>query len=517
MVFGLFILAGIAAACAGIAAIAPDGSSQDDLLIYYPVRPTDMDITVTERGNLESQQNVTILCEVDDIQGDGILGTPILWIVPNGSSVRKDDLLVELDAAPHQERLDRQILDTDRARAVQIQAAAKYENQQTQNMTLKAEAELDVELAELELEMFTDEESGTHKLEVEAIERQVEDINNEILAAQANLELKRNERRGIESLFKMGYAGKSELERSHLEFLQAESQYTAKINRLTTELANLKNKRTYERQMELLKLQGKLQTNRRLLIQVERDSQAKLAQAKAALDAADLALAKEEERLVRYREDVKQCKIFAPQDGMVAYTPPNIRYRIEEMREGTPVRPRQSILSLPNLTTMQVKTAVHESVVDQIETGMKATVHVDAFPDRVYSGSVRSVAVLPDQGSYFQDTKTYETIVTIDQEVEQLKPGMTAVVEIHVSHLQDALAVPVQAIVQVEDKTWCYVEVNGRPERRPVTLGSTNDKFVELLSGISPDDRVVLNPMAIMAETKDDQPEAVDGEQGAAD
>jgi RND family efflux transporter MFP subunit len=267
--------------------------------------------------------------------------------------------------------------------------------------------------------------------------------------------------------------------------------------------------------MELLKLEGKLQTCRQQLIQVQRDNEAKLAHAKAAMDAANLALAKEEERLVRYREDVQQCVILAPQDGMVAYTPPNIRYRIEEMREGTPVRPRQSILSLPNLTRMQVKTAVHESVVDQIEVGLKATVRVDAFADRLYAGSVQNVAVLPDQGSYLQSTKTYETIVTVDQDVEQLKPGMTAVVEIHVSHLKDVLAVPVQAVVQVEEETWCYVQREQQPERRSVELGRTNDKFVEVVSGIDQGDRVVLNPMAILEETKDDQPDDAPREQDA--
>jgi RND family efflux transporter MFP subunit len=360
----------------------------------------------------------------------------------------------------------------------------------------------------MELEMFQDEEKGTHSLEVAEIEREIDDINNEIKAAEASLLLKKNELRGIESLFKMGYAGKSELDRSRLDFLQTESKYTANVNKLSTKLASLTKKKTYEREMEELRLKGKQETVRRELEQVERNNAAILAQTQAALDAANELLKKEEERLARYRDQVKKCKIYAPQDGMVAYAVSRSRYYSVEIREGAPVRPMQKILELPNLSKMQVKTSVHESVLDQIKPGLKATIRVEPFPDRIYQGTVKSVGVLPDQGSYWSsDTKVYETIVTLDDEVEQLKPGMTAVAEIHVDRLEDVLSVPVQAVVQIGRQTWCYVDNAGRVERRDIELGRTNDKFVEILEGLDEGTRVVLNPMAIIDETEQKEAE----------
>jgi len=478
------------------------GKIQTDL-VYFTAQRGDLPIVVTERGNLESQQNVEVLCEVDEIPRAGMTGTPIVWIIPNGTSVKAGDLLVELDSAPHQERLDQQILETDRARANQIQAQAKHENQITQNETTKANAELDVRLAELEVEMFTDEESGTRKLEIEAIERLIDDVNNEIRAAQANLKLKENEKRGIETLFKLGYAGKSELDRIRLDFLQAEGQFAAKVNRLKTQMSSLDKLQDYELDMESLRLHGKLETARRNLEQVKRNNEALVAQSQALLDAANQALAKEEERLARYREQLEKCKIYAPQDGMVAYAVSSNRYSREEIREGVAVRQRQRLLTLPNLTQMQVRTAVHESVLDQIRPGLRTTVRLDAFADRVYRGSVKSVAVLPDPGGYFSsDTKVYETLVTIDEEVQQLKPGMTAVVEIHVDRLVGVISIPVQAVVQVQKQTWCYVDQQGTPVRRPLKLGRSNDKFVEILDGLAESERVVLNPMAIFDESE---------------
>ena len=475
-----------------------DLGQPDQPLIYCAVQRGDLPITVTERGNLESQHNIEIACEVDDVPGDGISGTTIVWIVPNGASVKKGDLMVELDSSSHQERLDRQILHTETARERQILAQTKYENQKTQNETNLANAQLQVKLAELDLEMFTDPKKGTHELEKKAIERSIEDTNNEILAAQANLELKRNDKFGVETLFKLGYAGKSELDRSRLGFLQAESQYAAKINELTTQLAALDKKEDYEKRMQLLKLHGTLDTRKRDLTQVSRDNEARLEQARAAKEAAEESLRKEEELLARYREQLDNCKIYAPETGMVAYAVPPNRY-YGEIREGATVRPRQHILSLPNLQKMQVKTAVHESVLDEVKIATPATVRVDAFPDSSYQGTVQSVAVLPDQNGWMSsDTKVYSTVITIDQDVVQLKPGMTAVVEIHVDRLNDVLTVPVQAIVQVEDESWCYVQSSGTVERRAVALGRTNDKLVEVREGIEQGDQVVLNPMAIV-------------------
>ena len=105
-------------AVGGLAALASRGKvlrKPDESLVWYTVQRGNLAITVTERGNLDSQQNTQIFCEVDDINGDGIIGTPIVWIVSNGSSVKKGDLLVELDSAAHKERLDDQFLDTERA------------------------------------------------------------------------------------------------------------------------------------------------------------------------------------------------------------------------------------------------------------------------------------------------------------------------------------------------------------------------------------------------------------------
>ena len=357
-----------------------------------------------------------------------------------------------------------------------------------------------VKLAELQLEMFKDPTNGTHKLEADEIRRLIDDTENDILAAKATLKLAENEKDGIEALFKLGYAGKNEVDRTRLDYLQAQSGLAAKINRLETHLATLNKKNEFEHEMSLLTYEGELETAKRNIDQVRLNNTFELALAKAALDAAERALEKEEERLERYKQQLEYCKIYAPQAGMVAYAKPS-RYSRSggAIGEGALMRERQRILSLTDLSKMQVKTSVHESVQNQIMAGLSVTVRLDAFSDRVYTGTVKSVDMLPDEGSWYNsDTKMYKTFVTIDEEVEDLKPGMTAVVEIHVDRIDDVLTVPVQAIMQKQKSTYCYVEINGRIERQDIEVGRSNDKFVEIKSGLNENGRVVLNTDAIV-------------------
>ena len=159
---------------------------------------------------------------------------------------------------------------------------------------------------------------------------------------------------------------------------------------------------------------------------------------------------------------------------------------------------------------MQVKTAVHESVLDQIRKAQSTTIRVDAFPDLQHRGQVATVAVLPDQGGWMSsDTKVYETVVSIDGEVEQLKPGMTAVVEIDIAHLsrcRDGARAGDHANRR-SDLGVCRAK--RRPVRRCVSLGMTNSKFVEVRSGLEEGERIVLNPSAIPGSNRKSTPAEV--------
>lgn len=478
-----------------------DGSNA--ALVYYTLTRGDLPIVVTERGSLESQVQTAIRCDVESVgsdRGGGSGGTQILFIVPNGKAVKQGELLVELDAAAIKDRVDNQVIAYEKANAEHVQAVNKYENQKKQNEILAAEAKLKVELADLALKMYGDEEDGTYQITLQEVNLKIEEAQNKILEAQAAMALQATERHGIEMLYGLGYRGKGDVEQARYRYLQAEDSLVRATNSLKTAVSSRKKLEVYEREMQIKELDGTRKTAAGALEQVKNDGVSLLAQADAARTAAEKTLAKEKEKLEKYNAQLAKCKIYAPHDGMVVYAVDRGRGGSTVIvGEGIFVYERQRILTLPDLSQMQVRTTVHESVLDQVREGLPATIRVDAASDRTYRGTVYSVGVLPDDSGYFSsDIKVYETFVRIDERVTHLKPGMNAVVEIHVDRLDDVLSVPVQAVVQIDRESWCYRDSAGDVERVKVELGVTNDKFVEIRNGLEEGDRVILNPTSIV-------------------
>lgn len=134
--------------------------------------------------------------------------------------------------------------------------------------------------------------------------------------------------------------------------------------------------------------------------------------------------------------------------------------------------------------------------------GQKARIKVDAFPDLTLSGEVIDVAPLPDPTSIFNsDIKVYTTRIRIDGNTGYLRPGLSAQAEILVLERDNALSVPVQALLQYDGKEHVAVkQPDGGFEWRDVSLGDANDTEVEVKEGINPGDHVALDPTHLLAE-----------------
>ena len=170
------------------------------------------------------------------------------------------------------------------------------------------------------------------------------------------------------------------------------------------------------------------------------------------------------------------------------------------------VREQQTMFRLPDLSQMQVKVTVHESKVDSLREGMRARIRVQ---DHEFQGTVDSVANQPEPSSWFSaSVKEYATSVKIDGQPQHLRPGMTAEVEILVAQLKSVLTLPVAAVVEQRGKLYCWVRRGNRIERRPLVLGLNNDKFVEVKDGVAAGDEVLLNPRALVAEARAEEPGA---------
>jgi multidrug resistance efflux pump len=445
----IVVVVGAVLASAGILAAASsqlktrNAALVDSKQATFPAVKGILLVTVTEDGNLESASNVDVKCQV-------LGGSTILWIVPDGSTVKKGDEIVRLDAATIEDQVNTQKIAYEKAQAARIQAEKEHS------------------AAKIAVQEYSE---GTYLKELKTLQAAV-------TVAQENMNSAKNTLDHTIRLARKGYV--TSLQRESQEFAVQRAQLDLDAAVMAVDVLE---KFTRAKMLEDL------------------TSKEATAEAKMRSELASLTL--EESKLKRLESQVANSVIVAPADGMVVFANDMNRGRGggqqgAAVEEGAAVRERQTLVRLPDLSKMQVKVIVHESKVDLLKPGMPAKIKIQG---REFHGAVTSVANQPESGSWFgSNVKEYAAIVRIEGQHAGLKPGMTAEVEIEVANLKDIISVPVIAVVERGGKFYCWVRRGGSPKPVEVVIGASNTTKIEIKDGLVEGDQVLLNPRVFEAE-----------------
>jgi RND family efflux transporter MFP subunit len=401
-------------------------------------------ITVVEKGSLESSENKDAYCLVEG-------QTTIIMILPEGTPVKKDQIVCQLDSASLKDQLVNQKITTK-------SAEANYEN-----------AKLTREVAEIAVVEY---EEGIFKQDLATVEGEIKLAESDLSRSEDRLDWARR-------MYDKGYVSMA---------TKVSEELTLKKARFALEQAQSKKK--------VLVDYTKGKTIKELRSEVEKAKSDELAK--------KATYALEDSKEKKLERQIVNCEIKAPADGLVVYAnDPNRAFGSSQpqIEEGATVRERQKIFSLPDITRMQVNTKVHESQIDKLDRNMKAKIRVDAFAAETLDGTVQEVAPLPDSTNFFSsDIKVYTTKVKIDQPLPGLKPGMTAEVTILVDRKPNVLTVPVLAILQYHGKDHVRKLSDDRFVETEVELGVSNEKYVEVIKGLNEGEVVAMSPMSLMTD-----------------
>jgi HlyD family secretion protein len=441
---------------------------------FHTVKRGDMLISVVEGGALKAVNESIIRSEFEGI-------SRIISIVSEGTYVKKGDLLVELDSSELRDRVNTQEVTYQNSEFGYVQAKENLSIQKSVIESQIKEAELRVEFARSDLEKYKE---GDAPLQRKNAEANITIIEEELQRTQDRLDW-------TTELHKKGYASKSELEGDTLSLKRGKLD-------LDQSQENLRLLIKYDQPKSIRRLESALDQAQKELDRLKQRTSAQIAQAEADLRTRQKTLELTLEKLNEQRKQLANSKIHAPQDGLVVYASSNPfggggnQMLIEE---GAQVRQRQEIIKLPDVSQMLVEIRVHESHVLQIRPQLEAYVVVDSIPDRRFKAKVRKVAVLPNSQSSWANPnlKVYSTEVLIEDELPDLKPGVSARAEIVVTNLVNAITVPIQSVTTLKGKQVCFVE-NGTTTRPvPVSVGFFNEQFIEIKAGLKEGDRVLLS------------------------
>jgi HlyD family secretion protein len=225
-------------------------------------------------------------------------------------------------------------------------------------------------------------------------------------------------------------------------------------------------------------------------------------------------------RVAQAQDALTYTTITSPIDGIITRINAEVG---EVVMTGTMNNPGTVIMEVADLSQMLVVAQVDEADVGKLEVGQKAKIHVDAYPDKEFTGIVDTVALAHDTS--YTRTKYYKTEILLDPTEVKLHSGLTAHVDIETRKHTDILKVPTQAVLAREvdslpleirenspevDTTKTYATVvycynDGKAVVTPVKIGRSDLTHTIITAGITDEDKIVVGPYKVLEKLKHEQ------------
>ncbi len=457
----------------------------------FTVKQGPLTISVTESGTLKAREQVIIKNEVEG-------KSTILWLIPEGAHVKKGDLLVELEVSQLlDKKVDQQIkVQNDQASFINARENLKVVKNQAQSDTDMAKLTLD--LANMDLKKYIE---GEYPNELKEAEAKITLAKEELTRAEEQLKWSK-------TLFQEKYLSQTELQADEL---------AAKKKALDLELAknNLDLLKNFTYQRNLAQFKSDVKQAQMALERAKSKAKAGLVQTEADLKAKKSEFERQENKLTKIEKQIEKSKIYAPADGIAIYASSanrgGRRGREEPLAEGQEVRERQELIHLPTGTSVKAEIDIHESSLKKVSVGLPVKVTVDALPGKIFTGRIIKIAPLPDAQSMWMnpDLKVYTTEIYLDGNSSFLRTGMSCRAEIIIEEYQDALYIPIQAVLRIGGAATVYVLEGKNFGPRKVEAGLNNNRMVQIVNGLQTGEKVLLTPPLAAASVESSKSEAV--------
>ncbi|TWR26500.1 efflux RND transporter periplasmic adaptor subunit [Mucilaginibacter pallidiroseus] len=307
----------------------------------------------------------------------------------------------------------------------------------------------------------------------------------------------------------------------------------------------------FENQASKYKRSSELYKNKVLTAAEFEQAKADYESAKASLEASkqnvvgsNYGLAQSQASVKEAQDNLAKTTIYAPVDGVVS------KLSIEQGERvlGTQQFAGTEIMTISDLSKIDVNVDVNENDINRINVGNKAKIEIDAFLGKKFDGEVieigssaNVVGTNADQVTNFTvkvriDAKSYADLMKNESaNTSPFRPGLTATVDINTNHVK-SLSVPIQSVTTREEKKkttdkpadnddekkatasaapvkeYVYVYSAGKVKQVEVKTGIQDDTYIQILSGLKGGEEVVSAPFAAISKTLNDgmQVEKVD-------
>lgn len=458
----------------------------------------------------------------------------VAWIVgEEGSVVTRGAAVARLEDtdARAQARAAKAALAGAQARLGQAEAAARQQTTATDSGIITAQAGVDAAQARLQqAKAAADAQDASAKAQVKSAQAMLDAANsrlallkngsrsqerviaeNNVKLAQATYDLDKSNFERYKTLYDKGAVSRSVLDGMETKMRLSETQLQSAKQSLSLVQEGARPEDIQTAEAAVRQAQEGVDTARANLKQTDvananvEIARTGVSQAKAGLDAAKAAsqvdvmrdkdvqaaragVQQAQATLATANEYLRNMTIFSPVDGVIAK-------RIADV--GQSLGNGDSVLLLSTNNSLYFEAQVSELDAPRLQAGQTVTLTVDALQGdrgnlyqqartRLFAGSVEKVVPVVDA-----QTRNFTVRVVVPRS-PKLFPGMFARGSVITAVHPSAVVVPKDALVKREGKTFVFVTVKDIATQRDVTLGASDDTAVQVISGVQPGDKIII-------------------------
>ncbi len=188
---------------------------------------------------------------------------------------------------------------------------------------------------------------------------------------------------------------------------------------------------------------------------------------------------------MRQEVEATETEVLSPIDGIVTAV---------NCYENGRISTDLPIFSVSDLDHFYISAKVSENKAKDIFQNQTVLIQAAGL-NREYEGMVESISPTMESGQMLKaEAPSVEVKVMLKQTSEEMKPGMTAELKFLTTVRANAVVVPFDAVLEDGDGQYVYLNRSGYAKKQYVTLGEEFETRVEVLRGISPEDKLILEP-----------------------
>ena len=180
--------------------------------------------------------------------------------------------------------------------------------------------------------------------------------------------------------------------------------------------------------------------------------------------------------------------VYAPIAGYITSLP---------LTTGTTVSTSTEIARIGNINNLQIECKIPESKIAVLKNGLTAEVGLEAYKDEVFPAHVFRISPIVDETS-----RTKETYLIFDTTDQRINAGMYVKIKLNTVLHENVITVPTDSIITESSRKYVYVynSTDSTVSKKEVTTGATVDGQVEIVSGLSDEETIVVKGMQVLSD-----------------